>query len=190
MIDNIVVIENVVPKSYQDAIEHSLLGEMMSSWLLLNDISYGSENLLEKFNPGLVHPIKVDGQIKSPLFNFLLPLVFFSLEKINYQYKDTFMARSFLQFPKLKSVTNNPHTDLTMPHLVCLYYVNDSDGDTIIYNETLDDVLPNEVNKTQFTIKQQISPKKGKIVMFDGKYYHSSSSPTTDRRCIVNFDVV
>lgn len=190
MIDDIVIIDDAIPKSYQDAIEHNLLGEMMSSWLLLNDISYGSENPLGSFNPGLVHPIKVDGQIKSPLFNFLLPLIFFSLDKINYTYRDTFMARSFLQFPKASSIPNNPHTDLTIPHLVCLYYVNDSDGDTIIYNETLDNVLPNEVETAQFTIKHRITPKKGKVVLFDGKYYHSSSNPTIDRRCIVNFDII
>ena len=190
MIEDIVIIENVIPKAYQDAIEHNLLGEMMSSWLLLNDISYGSENPLSTHNPGLVHPIKVDGQIKSPLFNFLLPLIFFSLDKIDYRYKDTFMARSFLQYPKERAVANNPHTDLTFPHLVCLYYVNDSDGDTVIYNETLDDTLPEEVSKTNFTVKKRIQPEKDKVVLFDGKYYHSSSNPTVNRRCVINFDVV
>ena len=190
MIDDIVIFEDIIPKSYQDAIEHNLLGEMMSSWLMLNDISYGSDNPLNSSNPGLVHPIKVDGQIKSHLFNFLLPLIYISLDKINFTYHDTLMARSFLQFPRNASITNNPHTDLTIPHLVCLYYVNDTDGDTVIYNETIDTVSHDMITNTKFTVKQTISPKKGKIVLFDGKYYHSSSNPTSNRRCIVNFDLV
>lgn len=178
MIDNIIVIDNVIPKSYQDLIEASLLGEMNAHWLLLDDISYGHSNNLAKTNPGLVHPLKVDNQIKSPLFNLVLPMVLLSLDRVGWKYTDTLMARSFLQFPKDVSTPNNSHIDLEMPHVVCLYYVNDCDGPTIIYEP--------RSNK----IKKTIDPQKGRAVVFDGKYYHSSSNPTTTRRCIINFDIV
>ena len=35
---------------------------------------------------------------------------------------------------------HNPHVDFYLPHQNALYYVNDSDGDTFIFNETYDDV--------------------------------------------------
>ena len=178
MIDNIFVFDNIVPKSYQDMIESMLLGEMNSHWLLLDDISYGRDHVTGGSNPGLVHPLKIDNQIKSPLFNLVLPMVLLALDRADWKYTDTLMARSFLQFPKDVSTPNNSHIDLEMPHVVCLYYVNDCDGPTVIYEPGSD------------KIKKIINPQKGRAVVFDGKYYHSSSNPTTTRRCIINFDIV
>jgi len=73
-----------------------------------------------------------------------------------------------------------------MPHLVVLYYVNDSDGDTIIYDQI---GQPNNIDKSALKIKQKISPKKGRCVLFNGKWLHNSSSPQNSPRCILNFDV-
>ena len=193
MIDSIIVLDDIFPVTYQNFIEKSLLGEAQCQWLLLDDISYGAvkdEFGVSKSKPGLVHPLKVDNQIKSHLYNLVLPLVFFSTGKINYQCKDVFQARSFLQFPSHISEANNPHIDLPFPHLVCLYYVNDSDGDTIIYKQTSDDVLEENVSDTIFEIHQTITPRKGRVVLFDGKYYHSSSNPAFTKRCIINFNVI
>jgi len=68
--------------------------------------------------------------------------------------------------------------------------VNDSDGDTIIYNETADDIqnLPG-LDTSMLTIKQTVTPRKGRVVLFNGRRYHSSSTPTTDKRCVINFNV-
>lgn len=178
MINDVYIFDDVIPKSYQDLIELNLLGEMNAHWLLLDDISYGQGHTASISNPGLVHPLKIDNQIKSPLFNLVLPMVLISLDRINWKYTDTIMARSFLQFPKEISTPNNSHIDLEMPHVVCLYYVNDCDGPTVIYE-------PGSTN-----ILQTINPQKGRVVIFDGKYYHSSSNPTNSRRCIINFDII
>lgn len=193
MINDIIVLDDVISTSYQNFIEFNLLGESQSQWMLLDDISYGAvkdEFGVAKAKPGLVHPLKVDNQIKSHLYNLVLPLVLTSVDMINYPYRDVFQARSFLQFPSYQSEANNPHVDLPFPHLVCLYYVNDCDGDTVIYKQTSDDVSEHQVSSTTFEIVQSISPRKGRIVLFDGKYYHSSSNPTSTRRCIINFDVI
>lgn len=178
MINDIVIIDDVIPKNYQDLIESNLLGEMNAHWLLLDDISYGRDRVIDKSNPGLVHPLKIDNQVKSPIFNLVLPMVLISLDHVGWKYHNTLMARSFLQYPKEVSTPNNSHIDLEVPHVVCLYYVNDCDGPTVIYE-------PGTTN-----IKQSINPQKGRAVVFDGKYYHSSSNPTTKRRCIINFDIV
>jgi hypothetical protein len=79
-----------------------------------------------------------------------------------------------------------PHVDMTIPHLVLLYYVNDSDGDTVIFNQKYsfqeDPVLT--VNKT-------IAPKAGAAIVFDGLTYHSSSSPQyTEERIVLNINFI
>lgn len=62
------------------------------------------------------------------------------------------------------------------PHLACLYYVNDTDGDTIFFNQ----------DKT--TIIKKVAPKKGRVVIFDGSICHSSSTPTKNVRSVINFN--
>ena len=73
------------------------------------------------------------------------------------------------------------HVDCEEPHTVCIYYVNDSDGDTVIYNET--------EKSDEYTIREVISPKKNRLVFFDGKYYHTGHSPSSHNyRVLLNSD--
>lgn len=88
-----------------------------------------------------------------------------------------------------------PHIDSWYPHWVAIYYVNDSDGDTYIFNEIndnydsgIEDVKLIEKNK--FTIKKRITPKKGKVLLFEGKYYHTSSWPKKNKyRTVININL-
>ena len=93
-------------------------------------------------------------------------------------------GRSFLQFPlnlKDRSV-DTPHIDIhDRKHIVALYYVCDSDGDTIIYNER--EKLGN------YTIKQKVTPKQGRMVLFDGSLYHTAEQPLNNVRCVVNYNL-
>ena len=78
-------------------------------------------------------------------------------------------GRAFLQFPlNLKSKDDDtPHIDLDEGerHIVVLYYVKDSDGDTVIYNE--------RTESNTYTVKQKVTPKQGRVVIFDGGQYHT-----------------
>jgi hypothetical protein len=78
----------------------------------------------------------------------------------------------FTQHPD--STPHKPHIDASHPHWTAIYYVNDCDGDLLVYNETSLDIE----NSSQFTIKHRIKPSQGKLVAFNGKHYHSSSYPT------------
>lgn len=188
-INDIIVIDDVINKTYQHAIENVLLEEMGPHWYLLDDIAYPSPAVKE-CRPGLVHPMFDKNGIISPLYNLVLPMVFESTTKINFKFGDVLRGRAFIQFPSDTNHSNHPHIDTNTPHLVCLYYVNDSDGDTIIYEETADDIqnLPG-LDTSMLTIKQRVSPKKGRVVLFNGRRYHNSSTPTKNKRCVINFDL-
>ena len=68
-----------------------------------------------------------------------------------------------------------------------IYYVNETDGDTIIYNEK---EYLNDFSK--YTIKQSISPKKGRIAILRGDLFHSSSVPSNkySKRIVINYNLI
>jgi hypothetical protein len=77
-----------------------------------------------------------------------------------------------------------PHVDLPKPHSVLIYYVNDSDGDTVI----LDKIYPDLSNAA---VLESISPKKGRAILFDGGHYHCGTAPGQhDTRIVLNYDFV
>jgi hypothetical protein len=77
-----------------------------------------------------------------------------------------------------------PHVDLPTPHWVMIYYVNDSDGDTLI----LDKTYPDWVGAA---VVHAVSPKKGRAILFDGRHYHCGTGPARhDVRIVLNYDFV
>lgn len=91
---------------------------------------------------------------------------------------------NMLPISKSNGKYHMPHVDSDGPHKVFLYYVNDSDGDTVFFNERF-----TGSSMTEFSEQQRVSPKMGRGVVFDGSIYHASSSPKdSPYRCIINVD--
>ena len=85
----------------------------------------------------IIFALEDDGIISDfhPLF---IKLIKNSCKKVKVKKVDVLQARSFLQLPTNipKEDIDDPHIDIVdTDHFVMLYYVSDSDGDTIIYNE-------------------------------------------------------
>jgi hypothetical protein len=199
MIDQVYVIDDVISKGYQDLIERELMHKN-APWHYQKDIALDVDDPaahIEYKTPGLSHIFyDVDsGGIRSPMMHYLtMPLVLEATAKIGFNLTGLIQSRSFMHFPlaeKLRRPYDNIHVDYGVDHLVCLYYVNDTDGDTYLFDKTFNDVQPGtDFSNVQFNVKQRISPKKGRMVFFNGNQYHSSSCPTLDMRCIINFDLV
>jgi hypothetical protein len=65
-----------------------------------------------------------------------------------------------------------------------VYYVNDSDGDTFLFNEFYESGKVPEL----FTLYNRVSPKKNRLVIFESNRYHASSNPKLNQdRFIINF---
>ena len=80
---------------------------------------------------------------------------------------------------------NVPHVDWPdlENYFTLLYYLDDSDGDTFIFNEHYKDGFPKTV-----TIDRRISPKSNMALLMDGWKYHASSNPVkSNQRITINF---
>jgi hypothetical protein len=76
-----------------------------------------------------------------------------------------------------------PHVDKNEPHLIFLYYVHDSDGDTVLYNETFNGVFV----EPPLTVMHSITPKRGAAFVVDGRHFHSITPPSKHSvRSVIN----
>ena len=102
--------------------------------------------------------------------------------KINMQMRDLAMKKGHI---------NAPHADLSthdFQWLSGVYYVNDSDGDFHLFNETFDDLYSSD-NVITLSLKDKITPKKGTLILFNGKYLHAGSHPMVSKnRIVINFN--
>ena len=107
-------------------------------------------------------------------------------QKNNFKVDRLFRTRSNITTKRSEHKWAYPHVDEISRHFVFLYYVNDSDGDTILYNEICDGKTNYENNLTELA---RIKPKAGAAIVFDGSRYHSFTNPTvSDFRCVVNMN--
>ena len=104
-------------------------------------------------------------EVIAPVFNQL---------SIEFQSNIRIIRSKFNFLPKNTDSTHHyPHVDHEEKDLIsAIYYVNDSDGDTHFFDEELN-------------ITNKITPKKGRMVLFDSNKFHSSSSPINNQNRIV-----
>lgn len=134
------------------------------------------------------------GNEKSPYWDKIRPIFYFLNDKCGpHFYKTIIRCKANLLLPVPNNTKDNynfPHVDhgYTRNYLNVIYYLNDSDGDTFIFNECNEDrgaIIP-----TDLTIKQRVTPEKNSAVIFPGNQYHASSNPIkSSKRIVINITV-
>ena len=202
MINDIYVFDDIIEKPYQELIKETLLGgdkpptidkvEEAFPWYYISDITDADHEDSFQGRFGFTHSyVTPEEGIVSQFHNLFLGLIQNSCKKLKIKEIDVLNGRSFLSTPTNipKDDVDSPHVDLVVPHFVMLYYVSDSDGDTIIYNEKTKFAACYPDNEMNFTIKKKVSPKQGRVVLFDGIHWHTAEQPNDNLRCIVNYDL-
>ena len=78
-----------------------------------------------------------------------------------------------------KEYFNTPHIDIeNLKTKICIYYINESDGDTLFFD-----------NLEDLNIVKKVEPKKGRLVIFDGDVFHAGQHPIkSNKRMILNIN--
>ena len=180
---NIVEIDDVIPKAYQDQIEAEIRSSRMA-WYFDEESGRRVSGVDTSYS-GFSHLVyHVDGGAvgSAPLTALLLPLLFVFCDKAQIPFNTLLRIRIGL-FPRtmIDAPHHNPHVDFYQPHRSAVYYVHDSDGDTVIFHETYENVgMDESLRYTRdglFTVARRVSPKKARMCGFDGKHYHASMHP-------------
>lgn len=197
--NDIYIIDDVIPLDTQDEIE-DLFTSSRLAWVFHKDIALDPMDIkklgITKLTPGIGCNIKqhLPKYLNLNLLNRVKIIAEQACIGINKKLKEIYQARSFMHFPISADSRNefdNIHIDIPFEHLVVLYYVNDTDGDTFIFDKfaDLNNLKSPTLKENEVSVIKKISPKKGRALVFDGRRYHSSSAPTKNIRCIINFDI-
>jgi hypothetical protein len=165
-------------------------------WFFIENTAYNT--LDDKFNLhdySFQHISKINSSPNSYISDFSEIVVSAILDNANIEFKEIFKIRFGLITNTNSDIVHDPHVDLLHPHKTGLIYLDDADGDTILYNEKYDYSynIPSydyykDVLKQQMSVQNIIIPKKNKFVCFDGAYYHSSSAPLKfNKRIVLSF---
>lgn len=181
------IIDNLLPKQYEDHIESLLLGPEFP-WFL------NSTTVQPGYNPPtdertidvcqFTHRFFLYGEILSPLYSELFPILILLEKETGRSYVDRILRIKANFIPRNSTFPDgcyNPaHVDDHDSNETLLYYVNDSDGDTIVFNE--------KHAAKSLSFKESCSPKKGRCLLFDSSYLHSSTPPRiAEKRVVLNF---
>lgn len=82
------------------------------------------------------------------------------------------------------------HIDYYKRHLSILYYVLDADGDTVIFENMYHPNDKKVPEPDELKVKKQVTPKQGRVVIFDGYHWHTATQPEKHMRCVINSNVL
>lgn len=159
--------DNVVSDQLADILEASYF---RVPFYYLNNITYAGNTTLYK--PGFYHNISDKESIQSDLYSSMLHVLYTFAHKANIEINTIIRSRLFLLMPNSKDIDYQIHRDFDFAHKVFIYYVNNSEGPTKLYNN-------NE-------LIDKVQPKKGRGLFFDGSIFHKSTQPIYTTRLILN----
>jgi hypothetical protein len=191
----IIVMDNLLTPSYADAIENEvrnlpyLYNEYTSQYT--EDVPFIITTPETKEYGQFVCPILIgtSNLLGSYFFDKVKPIFYSAQDRLQMQLQGLSRVKANILLQQTTASPNHyniPHQDTTGNTLSMVYYCNDSDGDTFLFNESHSDTPPERL-----TIKDRITPKKNRAVIFDSTRYHASSNPIhTKARFVLNFVIV
>jgi hypothetical protein len=189
------ILDNFVPLNIQNKYIELLDSEEIA-WFYTDNIIHQKEN--RKFiNQNItktfahIHTLYNEKGINSDYYNLFSTILNFFVIKEKVKIKDMIrvrIRRTFRIKNHSKEKYNVPHIDVKdhLPYKTLLYYVDDSDGDSVFFKNKISDEILLDADAV---VNKRISPKQGRAIYFDGGIYHSGNCPIDfSKRTVINFD--
>lgn len=170
------VYDNVLTKKQSDDLLSLCTNPYLAWYLFKEDIQY-SKPYKQYSHYQMVHNLfnKMDSdQPLSIHYNFIYPLIQTFITKFKLTGEIYRVKLNLLHNHYLSDTGTNPvHADHKEKHISLLYYINDSDGDTVFYKK--------------YKEFHRVQPKKNRLVIAKGPIHHASNHPkNTENRFVLN----
>jgi len=203
--EKIFVFDEIIKKETQ-LVLHDYFENNYKNWIhFKKDISHGDLQDVHDYEfPGYTVDLGGKINVDDKIIEIVKEIESIVLKKIelesigNYRYKLSCYP-PINPGPTNEDLFRQVHIDRIIPHLVMVYYVNNTEGNTTIFRNKIGcDVESNNKVKKEalhgdfknLEIIESISPKQGRIVIFDGGLLHSPGWPINQNRYIINFNTI
>ena len=188
------IIDNFLPEEDFLEIRNQVLG-VGFPWFYVDRVSASEESWIDITDPNCKETdgffntvINTQREYYNPLAQ-IFDKFFIGLERIGYKPEDMIVCRLSMKFPKSGFTAETyqlPHIDLPgKPHDSLIFYLNDSDGPTRLFEEFYDGT-----KQKTFKVKEAVKPVANRLLQFDGFQYHTAANPIeTSRRIILNLNL-
>jgi len=169
------VFDGIIPQELADTIEHIFLEDCIVPFKYIDNVALPDTGVESPGFASVFFPFEHSFLEKEDkIYGLLKHLMTEFSRKTETEVDNVLAFRSFIHLPRGESKKDHIHTDLPVDHFVMLYYINDSEGNTVLFQDD------------EETIIREVSPKKGRIVFFDGSIKHCSTTPSKKTRAVIN----
>jgi hypothetical protein len=200
--NDVIIVDSFLHKMAQVQMEKLIIHDSTADWHYSHYTTFGPDvnelqfcqhdpDIMSKRFGIFTHFLVDNDNIKSDIQKLLPDFKTIIENKFNIKIKSILQSRIQFKMPtgEVSNKYGAPHGDLVYPkginkYKTIIYYINDSDGDTIMFDEFAEvDPMTDLAKKT---LMQRISPKRGRAIMFDSNRYHAGSFPSKDIRLVLN----
>lgn len=170
------IVENLLTKEQENILENCVLNEntqwIFNRFAAYKSSAYGISDEVKRNISSFRHVVFQNGIMYDQS-------MFDAFKIIPQKLGANKIYNMICQLQLVTSSTSKPikHVDMPLhltPYKSAVYYINKSDGPTVIYNHDNSELV-------------RCEHEQGKVIMFNGDLYHHASRPTKDIRCIMNF---
>lgn len=197
------IIDNFLPEPIFERV-YDTVTSFDFPWFYLKDTTYrnkysDNEALWDDGFSCLIYLQKIDEEFefKCPAYENFVPMLAHCEFALNLKMDSLARLKANLTTTSITDEPFEPHVDQPdVSMTTAILYLNDSSGPTYIYDykcpvgsstNTALDLY--KKNKDEFKVLVAVPPKKNRMIVFDGDYYHSGSRPTTNKtRMNINFN--
>jgi len=187
------LIENILTDNVKDTLKEILLRDNFE-WFYNSSTTIiipGNKSAIEDSNTKdsiqFTHKLFTDGVFESEYVEYVMKIMKALKEKEGIVCTTLHRAKCNLVPQDISYGIDEHHPphidskDVNDNTYTLVYYVNDSDGDTFVFNEKYGDEF------TDLTIAHRQTPTEGSALLFKSTNYHASSSPiNTKSRVVIN----
>lgn len=173
------IIDNFLAKYYLQHLQDNFLGDN-SSWSF-NDSLTGDDSLKVLGSFGFGIKLHWNGYFTGSYESTLVRgLVFSAQEKVEEVFGESLeiiRARADMTVFNPLNHRHELHTDFQYEHMTAIFYLNNSDGNTILFDRDGKNILA------------EVEPVENRLLIFDGLLQHTGHSPSNHKsRVLINMN--
>ena len=199
-LDDIIIIDDVIPKTYSDLIENIVTTEEIPFYYSSDVGHEDAINSQDRKNFGFNYWVKRPEESHfSGLHYLFLPMLYEAWNKIGREITYIDQGRMFLTTSEVAEKEDVLHIDQPKYHIGMIYYVNDNDGQTLFSDKIFDEesleidyrMSPYYlITDKNINIINRVTSKKGRAVIFNGLRYHTAKRSTEGVRFVMNYNII